>query len=122
MKYNVAMKWVKALRSGKYGQTTGTLQDKQGYCCLGVLCEIAPKSLVKKEENVIYGGHLGDQPKVKAWSGIKTTVGILEDEDLATFNDKGVRTYDPTTSFSTFTESFTFEEIADIIQRHWKKL
>jgi hypothetical protein len=33
-------KWIKALRSGKYKQTTGTLQNKEGYCCLGVACEL----------------------------------------------------------------------------------
>lgn len=34
-------KWVSALRSGKYGQITGDLYDgENGYCCLGVLCEI----------------------------------------------------------------------------------
>jgi len=33
--------WVKALRSGVYQQTTGTLSDSRGYCCLGVLCVVA---------------------------------------------------------------------------------
>ena len=34
-------KWVKALRSGKYEQCTGRLHLKgDGYCCLGVLCDI----------------------------------------------------------------------------------
>lgn len=32
-------KWLKALRSGEYKQTVGTLYDEktQGFCCLGVL-------------------------------------------------------------------------------------
>lgn len=45
-------KWVAALRSGKYKQTTGALyggtgnidtdgEREYGYCCLGVLCDIA---------------------------------------------------------------------------------
>ena len=34
-------KWVAALRSGDYGQTTGCLVDGRGHCCLGVLCEVA---------------------------------------------------------------------------------
>lgn len=35
-------KWVKALRSGKYPQSTGYLYDAfgGGYCCLGVLCKV----------------------------------------------------------------------------------
>ena len=34
-------KWVDSLRSGKYSQTTQTLQDSTGYCCLGVACELS---------------------------------------------------------------------------------
>jgi hypothetical protein len=38
-------KWVEALRSGKYRQTTGRLKKKLpgkhvGYCCLGVACKV----------------------------------------------------------------------------------
>lgn len=35
-----AERWVKALRSGKYQQATGSLKTKSGYCCLGVACKI----------------------------------------------------------------------------------
>lgn len=39
MKY--AKEWVAALRSGKYKQAQEILRDdKGGYCCLGVLCEV----------------------------------------------------------------------------------
>lgn len=42
------LKWIQSLRSGEYSQTTDRLQDKQGYCCLGVaLKTIVP---VKKLE------------------------------------------------------------------------
>lgn len=36
-------KWVEALVSGKYQQGNGLLRDAStgGYCCLGVLCEVA---------------------------------------------------------------------------------
>lgn len=42
--------WIEALRSGKYPQTTGNLcvestdetsKRSAGYCCLGVVCEVA---------------------------------------------------------------------------------
>lgn len=38
-------KWVSALRSGEYDQTSGYLKVRRGdgslaYCCLGVLCEL----------------------------------------------------------------------------------
>jgi hypothetical protein len=32
--------WAKALESGKYAQTTHTLRDDTGFCCLGVACDI----------------------------------------------------------------------------------
>jgi hypothetical protein len=36
-------KWVAALRSGKYKQTSEVLYDYEGFCCLGVLCDIYSK-------------------------------------------------------------------------------
>ena len=40
-------KWIKALKSGDYKQTTGNLYDASldKYCCLGVLCEISNRIL-----------------------------------------------------------------------------
>jgi hypothetical protein len=32
------LKWLKALRSGYYNQSTGYLCNDVGYCCLGVAC------------------------------------------------------------------------------------
>jgi hypothetical protein len=34
-------KWIAALRSGKYPQTSQFLRTSKGYCCLGVLCDVA---------------------------------------------------------------------------------
>ena len=33
--------WVVALRDEKYSQTSHTLHDTEGYCCLGVLADVA---------------------------------------------------------------------------------
>lgn len=41
MNPEIKKRWTDALRSGNYKQTKGRLRDRQGYCCLGVLCEIA---------------------------------------------------------------------------------
>ncbi len=38
----VKRKWVAALRSRKYRQTTEFLKDGKGYCCLGVLQSLYP--------------------------------------------------------------------------------
>ena len=32
--------WVEALRSGVFPQTREVMQDSEGYCCLGVACEL----------------------------------------------------------------------------------
>lgn len=40
MNSHVKELWVNALRSGKYAQTKGCLHNPQGYCCLGVLCDL----------------------------------------------------------------------------------
>lgn len=33
-------RWIKALESGNYKKTLGTLHDNEGYCCLGVQADI----------------------------------------------------------------------------------
>jgi hypothetical protein len=40
MNQQIKARWIEALRSGKYGQTTSHLSDKEGFCCLGVLCDL----------------------------------------------------------------------------------
>ena len=41
MDKKIKKEWVAALRSGKYKQTQGYLCADGGFCCLGVLCDIA---------------------------------------------------------------------------------
>jgi hypothetical protein len=41
-KYTVnQLAWLEALESGDYKQVIGTLKKNDGYCCLGVACEIS---------------------------------------------------------------------------------
>lgn len=40
MDSSLKQKWVRALRSGKYKQATGALRNEDGFCCLGVLCDV----------------------------------------------------------------------------------
>ena len=41
MNTKIKKRWVKALRSGKYGQAQEVLFDgEKNFCCLGVLCDI----------------------------------------------------------------------------------
>lgn len=54
MNSEVKERWIEALESGKFPQTHRTLADANGFCCLGVLCEIAVEDQV-----VTRGSHLG---------------------------------------------------------------
>ena len=37
---NLVRRWVAALRGGKYKQAKGRLRKEDGYCVLGVLCDL----------------------------------------------------------------------------------
>lgn len=76
----VIEKWVAALESGKYEQTTGTLRDDEGFCCLGVLTELAvnegvvpPATMTEDGWSYIVDdrGHLALPPTVvREWAGL----------------------------------------------------
>lgn len=136
MKQNIMKKWVKALRSGKFKQGTGTLKqyNRKGqvkYCCLGVLCELYNQDMKKKKKktlpetiednkscftdwnkNTMFGNKSFDLPKeVMKWSGIETSDGqlwyVLGDlSSLSSLNDAGKK----------------FKTIANIIEKNWENL
>ena len=110
--------WVAALRSGEYRQTRGALRkakeggyERDGYCCLGVLCQIS--GLVKwvKGDGIVYAStkdvrHPSLLPaEVMAWAGLRTPIGNFYDgaqnSSLISYNDHGV----------------SFHDIADIIAK-----
>lgn len=103
-------KWAEALESGKYAQTKGRLHDDNGYCCLGVACD-----LYAKEQNLRWArigvdvydfdGKIGLLPdSVASWLGVTSTSGDFQEdgsyESLAGKNDQDA----------------TFAEIAAIIR------
>lgn len=87
--------WIRALESGKYKQTRGTLakihpkNKTLSHCCLGVLCEVALKDGCKvqvseQESSVLsplrkfYGGQGSHPPRrVGAWIGTHPDYGYL---------------------------------------------
>lgn len=54
MNQDIKARWVEALRSGDYSQTKEVLKGAEGYCCLGVLCEIAVKDGIVIERDGVY--------------------------------------------------------------------
>ena len=108
-------KLVAALRSGEYKQTKNCLYDGEGYCCLGVACDIFSKEV--GGEFVIDNGHYyfryndGENKnyllgEVREFFGFETRSGSFTTENgdiknLALLNDDYGK---------------SFLEIADIIE------
>lgn len=111
MKQDIAKKWVKALRSGKYKQTKEVLFNGTGYCCLGVLCEVVGMSPTRDLRGFHYDnmGLLLPEAAMQL-SGIKTDGADLiiagRYTTLANQNDHGK----------------SFKQIANFIEKHWKDL
>ena len=93
-------KWIAALRSGKYKQTTGKLKHEDGFCCLGVLCDISKLHVwADRNRYFTYDGSKDELPEsVAALSEVPYNVQAY----LGGLNDRGK----------------TFEEIAQWIEDH----
>jgi hypothetical protein len=103
-------KVVKALRSGEYKQTRETLQDENGYCCLGVMCAVFEKetgralarTFGRDDIERIGGEDLDAQEGVQRWVGLHDSEGgNTSIHSLVRLNDS---------------EGYTFLEIADFIE------
>ncbi len=98
-------RWCKELRSGKYNQTTHNLQDKHGYCCLGVACKVfIPKDQLELHTygSYISGGVPANQPYSPMWlMNIREDFSGKTDKLIDLLNDE---------------EDFSFDEIADVLE------
>lgn len=113
--------WLEALRSGKYTQGRMRLATTYGddipvrYCCLGVACDVAIKSGLDLDVAKVDGGAAltfdgGSRvlpDRVQEWLGLEDRSPELrstsEMMSLVGLNDSG---------------DYTFEEIADLIEKH----
>lgn len=96
---------VDALRSKKYKQTTRALRDKNGYCCLGVACDVYRKRVRKgkwKRFKFLDCGHYLSQI-VQEYYGFPDANPVLridEKSDFAAhFNDEGATFEDIASGF-----------------------
>ena len=107
-----ARKWAKALRSGKYKQTTGTMQNADGYCPLGVACDLfIPKERLELTRSGFIRGNSPEcnQSFAPWWLQLirytKFNLEVVEfifiDLTIPCLNDD---------------EGYTFDMIADIIE------
>ena len=103
MNQEIKTKWVVALRSGDYKQTKGKLKDANGYCCLGVLCDISRKEtgfgIEHNEAREILGETIRKWSGLTFCSGDRVTIDDIK-TSLADHNDDGA----------------TFLQIADAIE------
>lgn len=124
MDKKIALKWAKALESGKYKQAKDALssrekpKEKYGYCCLGVLCDIYAKEMKGGKWKPEYGARYfvidGDDRNdadlpfaVQCWAGMSSESGDRkEGSSLAQLNDTGT----------------AFKDIAKIIREEWEQL
>ncbi len=115
MKKAIKKRWIKALRSGEFSQTTGELKSRSGgYCCLGVLCELHRRSKAgqgNQWEGKLFDFYLDESAvlsrEVMQWAG-------LEDDDprlgryTATAHNDGCDG----------AKAKSFKQIANLIEKH----
>jgi hypothetical protein len=139
MKQNIMKKWVKALRSGKFKQGTGTLKQynrkgKAEHCCLGVLCELYNGEMRKNKKKTLpekvydndsdfshgysrFDGKKEDLPKeVKDWAGMRNSLGKFQANKVDEYGDREECLADLNDMGQ------KFKTIADIIEKNWEYL
>lgn len=100
------IKWLAALRSGKYKQSKEVLQSIDGYCCLGVACKVLiPKS--KMTFNGKSGLMSGSMPVTQEFAPdwLVQINGYLPTR-LTNLND---------------IDNYTFSQIADYVEKELKE-
>lgn len=134
-----AMAWIRALKSGKYPQATGSLcrlsydddgnSRVAGWCCLGVLCDLAIKDGVKMSVSEsggqrCYDSENGTLPRaVQVWAGLDATNPLLSDSAQgpceACGNDHMIEKPGLTATAANDTKKLTFAEIADLVKKRF---
>lgn len=111
MKPEIKKLWLAALRSGEHKQGVGTLKMGDGFCCLGVLCDLHAQShpgnrwYPKKTRGEYYQGETTyPTTEVIKWAGLEKRDPITSKGALSHMNDSG---------------NYSFEQIADIIEREF---
>jgi hypothetical protein len=105
-------KWCAALRSGEYNQIQGSLHTSEGYCCLGVACELESGSGIWKplreldpEEYLVEKYKTNENEETALTNARLSRIGLSCDgmDTLADLNDQ---------------EGKSFAEIADWIEQN----
>jgi len=123
MKKNMAMKLVKALRSGEYVQGShGLVSDDDRFCCLGVACNLSEGDLdwvySKEDEWWTIGGNTGALPlQIQKEYGFYDDSGSRRDNKWVVIN--GIEYINLSGAND---EGVPFSDIADYIEKNYKEL
>lgn len=113
---NEFYKWIEALRSGKYKQTTGKLQDGVGYCCLGVACKVLIFEDLQRKD---YLDRLVDtEPQFQVYA--PEWLKQINEDVIARQKEESARSEDTIFAASLIhlndERGFTFDTIADVLE------
>lgn len=103
MDAKIKARWIKALKSKKYKQGKAALKTEEGFCCLGVLCDLYAKAHklkwkdgCKANQGMTACSRLGRFPtlirlpaKVRDWAGLKQNDPQIGLKKLS-MNDEGM--------------------------------
>jgi hypothetical protein len=141
MKKDIAKKWTKALRSGKYKQGENYLKQfnskgRPRHCCLGVLCELYNDTMKKNHKRTISVKEYDDEPTldhgyvkfgnkdgslptvVRKWAGIKNEMGTFSYTEKDAYG-----TFKTTESLADLNDNGKkFSTIANIIEENVENL
>lgn len=108
-------KWVAALRSGEYQQSQRALKTENGYCCLGVLCDVVRKEQDEGEWKENEGKQFFVIADVSDYS--LPPMPVMHLVDLQT-DDPRITLNGETNDISLWNDDYgiTFTELADAIE------
>lgn len=121
MKARVKQQWLRALRSGRYRQGQNLLRtNKDGFCCLGVLCDVYNKGLKRNQwrqtgefKEWAFGKTKEMSslpPAVQRWAGLR--------DDDPTINDPIKEGHSVSASSANDNLKYSFKRIAKLIEKN----
>ena len=124
MKADIKTKWVADLRSGKFPQTTTVLRNGNGYCCLGVLCDLYSRETGVEwavpndyDTCTMHGADSVLPEEVRIWAGLAHEHGgyVAVSKD---YDEGEITTVDHSATLTELNDSweYDFRQIADVIE------
>lgn len=127
MNPEIKQKWVDALRSGEYKKGTEYLYSDNGFCCLGVLCDLHSKETGEGWIDISSRYSPNDpefQRNVRSYQGryevlprvVMCWAGLPDGNPDISFKHVGVSTISTIAQYNDRVAE-TFDEIADLIEK-----